>query len=253
MEGSTTMDRALRKNYVTFFFISLATMLSIVAGNDEELFLRGNNYYEQKEYDNAFRSYDLIGKKGCAVLYNMGNCLFHTGDYSHALVYWSRAEQGATPEMYYRIVQNKQLALKKIGAPVTPTIKNRIYGVVRATLPYVSLLFLQLFFLLCWYLFICLSGGQRTGTKKIAASFLCLCMAVASVGLIGHYTQQDISSGIITKKNAVLFAGPDKGFHELSLLAYADSVVVKEAREGWYKIRYADMLGWVEADVVQII
>jgi hypothetical protein len=47
--------------------------------------------------------------------------------------------------------------------------------------------------------------------------------------------------------------GPDKGLQALSPVLYAHNVTIQEKREGWYKIQYADMIGWVEADVVQII
>jgi hypothetical protein len=58
---------------------------------------------------------------------------------------------------------------------------------------------------------------------------------------------------IVVKKDALMFSGPHKEFHTLLPIAYAQEVIVKESREGWHKIRYADIIGWVEADVIQII
>src|SRR5438309_468700 len=102
------MDRTLRKNYIALFFMCMLTVMVTVAGTDEELFLRGNKYYAQKDYDNAIRSYDMMGRKGRAVLYNMGNAYFHTDDYAQALIYWSRAQIGATPQEYHFIACNKE-------------------------------------------------------------------------------------------------------------------------------------------------
>jgi tetratricopeptide (TPR) repeat protein len=233
--------------------MSVIVVFSVCAGNDEELFLRGNKYYEQKDYDNALCSYDMISKKGSAVFYNMGNCAFQKGDYSHALVYWSRAEVGATAQEYRIIQRNKDHVLKKIGKLGDQPLRQRIVRAIQGMLPYVSLLFLQLFFLLCWYLFIFSARKKQTVVKKMVLICLCAIMVLTSTGLSVYYTKQSVSRAIITTKNALLFAGPDKGFQSLTSLAYADGVTVKEMREGWYKVRYADMIGWVEADVIQII
>jgi tetratricopeptide (TPR) repeat protein len=89
------MVRTIRKKYIIIFFIWTVTFASIFAGQAEELFLRGNKYYAEKDYNNALETYDMIDQKGCAVLYNMGNCYYRQENYPYALVYWARAEIGA--------------------------------------------------------------------------------------------------------------------------------------------------------------
>ena len=225
----------------------------VFAGNDEELFLRGNKYYEQKDYDNALRSYDMISKKGRAVLYNMGNTYFNKGDYAQALVYWSRAEVGATPQEYNVIARNKNHLFSIIGTQENQSSLSTMFNFLNDVVPYVSLFLLQLFFLMCWYLFLLLARKQHMKIKKMVLSCLSVFMAISGAVLGAYYMQQSAQSGIVVKKEAQLLAAPDKGFHALCPLVYAHNVTVKEKREGWYKIRYADMIGWVEADVVQII
>ena len=247
------MDRAFRKNYIISFFVCTLTVVVLFAGNDEELFLRGNTQYKHKDYDNAFRSYDMMSKKGRAALYNMGNCRFQQGDYAQAFVYWSRAEGGATPQEYSVIARNKEHVLSIIGKQEDQSLSHRIMKILHDVLPYVSLFFLQLFFLLCWYLFIFSARTQQMKTKKIVLSGLCLLIAISGAVLRVHYIKQSIQNGIVIKKEAQLFVGPDKGLHVLTPIVYANTVAVKEIRDGWYKVRYADMIGWVEADVIQII
>lgn len=223
------------------------------AGNDEELFLRGNTHYKQKVYDKAFYSYDMMDKKGRAALYNMGNCCFYQNDYAQALLYWSRAEVGAMPHEYAVIKQNKEHVLSLLGKQQDQTLRYKITNVLRDILPYISLLFLQIFFLLCWYVFIFLMRKKQIKTKKLLVSSLCLLMSISGAVLGTYYTQQHMQHGVVIKKEAQLFVGPDKGLQALSPVVYANTVTVKEIREGWYKVGYADMIGWVEADVVQII
>jgi len=247
------MDRTLRKNHITLFFMCILTVMVTVAGTDEELFLRGNKYYAQKDYDNAIRSYDMMSKKGRAVLYNMGNTYFHQGDYAQALVYWSRAQIGATPQEYHLIARNKEHVFTLIGTSSEPSVQLTIIKLLHGIIPYVSLFLLQLFFLICWCVFLFSARKKHMRIKKTILSCLC-CFMVLSGALLGvYYTNRCTQSGIVIKKEAQLFAAPNKGFHSLCPLVYAHDVTVKETREGWYKIRYADMIGWVEADVIQII
>jgi len=228
-------------------------MSAAFAGSDEEFFLRGNKYYAQKDYDNAFHAYDMMSKKGRAVLYNMGNCLFYKEDYSRALVYWSRAQVGATPHEYDLIMRNKDHALKKIGKQKEQSLWHNAIERAQSPLLYVSLFFLQLFFLMCWWFFIFVMRKKQTGIRKIAQNCVCLVISIFAVVLGTHYMQHNTNQAIVVKKESMLFAGPDKSFHVLSPVVYADCARVKETREGWYKIQYADMIGWVEADVIQII
>jgi len=106
---------------------------------------------------------------------------------------------------------------------------------------------------MCWYVFLFSARKNHLKMKKIVLSCLC-CFMVFSGALLGvYYTNRCLQSGIVVKKEAQLLAAPNKGFQALCPLVYAHDVTVKETREGWYKVRYADMIGWVEADVVQII
>src|SRR5437016_1843564 len=100
--------------YITLFFVSIC-VVPIIFASEEELFLRANKYYAEKDYNNALQTYDMISKKGSAVLYNMGNCYFHQQDYPYALVHWSRAEVGANNDEYNRIQHNKKRALCALG------------------------------------------------------------------------------------------------------------------------------------------
>lgn len=243
--------KAMVRKILTPLLFVMCVMPTMFAG--EESFLRGNKYYAEKDYDSALKEYHTINKKGPAVLYNMGNCLFYKGDYPQALVYWSRAEVGANSKEYYRIQHNKQLALKKLGKEKEQSWWQSIIAFLQAKLLYLSLLVLQLLFLVCWWIFILAMRRKQIGAKKVVQSMLCLGIAFFGMLLGVHYAQENTHTGIVVKKEAKLFAGPNTSFHILSPVAYAEKARVKDAREGWYKIQYADMIGWVEEDVIQVI
>lgn len=267
MQDGTTMDRTIRKNYMKKYKYVVCIGL-LVSGlllairqdeqkrgrGDEELFLRGNKYYAEEKYDEALACYGEMHKKGRAVLYNMGNCLFNKEDYSGALVYWSRAQENSTTSEYNLIMRNKDLAFEKLGRKKELSWWNALIVFLRSQLPSVSLLFLQLIFLACWLLFIMVVYWQKPMRfKRIFKAFLSLYITITGILLMHCYEHSNAIAAIIVKKDAHLFTGPDKGFHAISPVLYADDVRVKETREGWHKIQYADMIGWVEADVIQII
>lgn len=247
------MVGTIRKKYIKLVFACVLVSSAVFAGNDEELFLRGNKYYAQKDYDKAFHAYDMMSVKGRAVLYNMGNCLFYKEDYPRALVYWSRAQEGATSHEYNLIMRNKDYVLKKLGKQKEQSIWHSVKELSQLPILYISLFFLQLLFLICWWFFIFVMRTKQTGIKKVVQSCVCFFISISAMALGIHYMQQNTSQAIVVKKESTLFAGPDKSFHVLSPVMYADCATVKETREGWYKIQYADMIGWVEADVIQII
>jgi tetratricopeptide (TPR) repeat protein len=240
------------KKIILFFLIGFVVMTT-KPGNDEEFFLRGNKQYAQKNYDDAFAAYEMVGKKGSAVYYNMGNCCFQKGDYAQALVYWSRAEVGATVAEYASIVRNKEHVTHLLEKEDNVSARQKIVTFLQTLLPYISLLLLQFLFLLCWYFCLFLMRKQKMRLKKTIVSCVSIAMMFFGSLLHVHYIHQGKHEGIVVKKDAQLLVGPDKGFQALCPLVYARNVAVKEKRDGWYKIQYADMIGWVEADMVQII
>ena len=221
-------------------FLLLIMSATLYAGNDEELFLRGNKYYQQKDYENALASYQLVNAKGRAVLYNMGNCYFHKNDFAQALIYWKRAEKGATRQERDAIDRNKQEVLKKLGKVVPKRLMN------------FSLFVLQLLFLLVWFLLMFVVYKRDWLQKRVVIGCSCIVFLMTLVLEYG-YMSYSASYGIIVHKQASLLAGPDKGFQTLSPLAYADQVIIKEKREGWYKIDYNDRIGWVEVGAIEIV
>lgn len=75
--------------------------------------------------------------------------------------------------------------------------------------------------------------------KKIVLSCLTGFIAISGAVLGVYYTKQSIQSGIVVKKEAQLFAAPNKGFHALCPVVYAHNVTVKEREKGGIKF---DML-----------
>jgi hypothetical protein len=226
--------------------------LSVCAGNDEELFLRGNKLYESRDYPKALESYAMMTHKGRAVMYNMGNCYYHTNDYPQALVYWTRAERGATPQEVALIEQNKQQLLQKMGKSEKHSYGDRLVRFLYSMIPFISLLSLQFVFLMCWYLFV-ICAYKNGRYKKLFLSICVLCVMLTGTLLWVYSKKHNNVYGVVKSQQVSIFSGPDKGFHSVGSVGLAEYVDVKEKREGWYKIGYSGTIGWVEAEAIQII
>jgi tetratricopeptide (TPR) repeat protein len=248
------MDKSSRKNFIRVVSFCIVLLpATLFSGSDEEFFLRGNNYYQKKEYEDSLKSYSMINNKGRAVLYNMGNCFFHKDDYAQALIYWSRAAKGATPSEYKSIIRNKEYVLKKMGKSRELSFFQKIEQFFSVCTLYVSLLFLQIFFLLCWLIFLFLRRKKSTRYSILFLWSLALLMVVTAMMMGISYKHSSAHKAIVVKKDAFITAAPHKGLYAIAPLAYAEEVTVKETREGWHKIGYAGIIGWVEAEVIGII
>lgn len=256
MQDGNSMVRIFRKsikNYIRLFFMCLCIVSTVSMPNNEEFFLQGNKYFEEKDYEKAFVAYSMIDKKGAAVLYNMGNCLFHLDDYVQALVYWLRAEKYASGEQYNNILRNKGLAFLKLGKQKKQCWWQQNTNFIVTQLPFFSYLFLQLLFLLCWWIFLWELHRKKKRLASILFSVLGLCMIIVLTVYNRSYGEKENKGGLVVKKDAHIFAGPHKDFQIISSVEYADYVCIKEARIGWYKIEYDCTIGWVEENVIQVI
>jgi tetratricopeptide (TPR) repeat protein len=210
------------------------------AGNDEELFLRANKLYETQGYEQALSLYIMMSQKGRAVLYNMGNCYFQKKDYAQALAYWMKAENGATAEEKAMIQQNKNYVLQKLGKKINGPFD-----------PIVSILILQVLFCVAWGMLLFLYYRGRL--KAMRTIMLLSSLFATTALLLLQQKKQSTQSGFVIQEQAHVFSGPDTGFDTIASVQYADYVTVKEIRQGWYKIRYSDNIGWVEADAIHVI
>lgn len=260
------MDRSIRKSTVvnnlsyyrcnnlfllvySVVFVILSSFCIIRAGNEEELFLRANKSYEKHDCKQALALYQSMKNKGRAVLYNMGNCFYHLGDYPQALVCWKQAERGAAYTECCDIAHNQLLLSHRLGKKIVYTWWQRLYIYISYRVASFSVLFLQLLFLICWFSLFFLFN--RFGINKFSV-FIFIVTVLVGVSLGVKYKQETECIAIVMKKTPV-FVGPDKNYHELAQLDLADQVTIEEEQNSWYKIKHVAGVGWVESEAVQII
>lgn len=244
------MDKIFRKNYIVLL---ITFVLFNLIANDEELFLQANQLYKQKDYSNALMLYNKISQKGSAVLCNIGNCYFHQDDYPQALVYWLRAQKIASFSEYNEIEKNKEIVFKKIGKQEPQSFLASSKAFLDTIASFIPLLLLQLLFLLIFCGIALYHWKRSNRNKKIISHFLWCWLFLLGILLNIEYKKTHTQYGIITHNNISLFTGPHKDFSVVGPLGYTNQVVIQEQRDGWYKVKQGPLLGWVEAEAVQIL
>lgn len=222
--------------------------------NYQELFLRANKLYKEREYEKALQAYTSMPEKSSAVWYNSGNCLYHLGKYVDALVAFKRAQNGASKLQRKAIDYNIERTLDALGIPhLSVPYTQQIYAYFLRILATIPLLFLQLLFLFFLYAtVVCLHYMDRSrkwlrvGGVLFLSSFTLLC----GMALAVKYYDARYEHGIVIQKSGSIFVGPDKKYDVSGALMLGDELVILEKRTEWYKVKKGNLFGWVPVEVV---
>jgi len=82
--------------------------------------------------------------------------------------------------------------------------------------------------------------------------FIVLCTISIGSLVIVKYNFLQYPRAII-REQGILFAGPDKNYHELGEVRAAQSVRVKAKLGDWYKIKTDGLVGWIVSKKAEII
>src|SRR5579885_276405 len=215
-----------------FTLLLLISVVALRGSSDQELFLRGNQFYEQKEYAQAFETYQKINKKGNAVWFNLGNCAFHLENYAHAFAYWKRARHYASVQELDAIAFNINVLETKLGKE---THVSKLTQIIERFSAYFSLGQAQFLFLLSWFLLflLCIVYNQR---KRYGILVPLSLLSVIMGGLVVvKYNTAMHHYGIVLNDKVTLYAGPN------------------DQKEQWCKIEHQHMVGWVPADKLMLV
>lgn len=206
--------------------------------HQEELFLRGNKYAYDHEWESALHEYSEIEKKSAAVLYNMGICYEQLGQLDRAQLYWLKALSTAGQNLYARIDE-------KLDRFAHRSLFVRYAGWIAAGW---SLLFVQFLCIILWYgIFGFLFFRKK---NKVLLIFLTLLLLVALCCLYSKVVDRRVI-GFIKKQDAPLFVGPNEQYAVIGLPVFGTSVTINEKRNGWYRITTQLGNGWIPKESVE--
>lgn len=230
------------KRYVCGLLLIFSCVYSYAASN-QEIFLRGNKAYQEGAYQEALEYYNQIANKGNAVWHNMGNCCYKLQRPVDACVYWQRARKYAACDDYCAL--DTQLALLDVEVcEGKKSILDSLIFWLRAHTASYSLLLIQLLTLLIWFS-LCL--GLRRRMHWGINLLLCI-MSCFLIWLSIDMQMQRCRNYAVTIEETPVFVGPNTAYHQQGVVTQAHTVNIMNEREGWYKIAYKGLAGWVQAD-----
>lgn len=244
-------------------FLMLCTPRLLPAQSPEQLFVQGNQLYQQGKIAEAREAYEDLANKGYVggeLLYNLGNAYYRTGNVPKAILQYERALRLLPSDEDLR--HNLLLANLSITDRIEPAPRLFVWDYWDAAKSWLPLRTLTL---VAWGWYVALLAAiagivlARTyATRKVAAIAAVGCavgfllFAAVLIGLIGDLSRGDqaiITAGIVTVKNS-----PDIKSSDAFVLHGGVKVQVIDRYATWSKIRLADgKVGWMEAGSAEII
>jgi len=229
-------------------FFAMITSVLCYSSSSEEAFLTANNFYEQKKYEDSLKLYSSIDKKGSAVWYNMGNCAFRMDNYIDAIVYWRRAELGASLKDFEDIENNILVAYEKLELTHERSFLDVIYKYISR----VPIFLLQIVFLVFWFTFFIMYFFLKQFRRFALTIFMVLNVLIGFLLLI-KYGSLNYKKVIVVKSSASLFTGPDENYHVICKVPIISEMLVKEKKGKWYKVNSNGQIGWVFSEYIEVI
>ncbi|MBI2775104.1 hypothetical protein HYX58_03820 [Candidatus Dependentiae bacterium] len=233
---------------ISLIFVLFFSAIAYAVQNDQEIFLQARRRYFQNEPQKALELYSSIEKKGDAVWFNSGACLFALGKHPEALAYWYRARKEASFATLPFIDHSINELEKSLNGYATTTNIWRWQLLERISLLFSigtwQLLFLSFLFLFGFFIFY---DGR---IKRIALVFCTIVLLLLALLIFAANRLKNSSVGIIAKEQATVRIAPDESFDQACLLPYGSTAQILQKEGQWYKIRHHTCVGWVNIDDV---
>lgn len=225
---------------------------------EEELFLQGNKYFLEGQFQKAREVYEKISKKNNVVWHNIGNCYHNEENYPKALVCWKRAQLGANFEQLGELLEQERLVLEKYNLNQNSFVMRQIRRVVLA-LPQ---LYIQIILLFAFILFLILFYQLYLQKKKLLQQlasmkkyfiFLILSIVILIFLLMLRAQLIQEKQGVIMQENVSVHVGPEKSFHQKLTLPTGCMVQIVDEKQDMLKITCVQGSGWISSDSIEII
>ncbi len=248
------------------FVVLILSIVPIFAAQDqnpEELFRRGNRYYQNGEYENAVEMYKQIidqDVESGALYFNLGNAYYKLNDSGKARLNYERAR---------RFLQGDE-ALEENLLLLRERLVDQIERPPQFILSVWWNGFLALFSInmLCWIsagllwlilIFAVLRihfrrRGRRDRFQAIFVTLVVIFMLLSLVLVQKIYRLETEKHGIIMDLSATIYAEPSTVATEVFVLHEGTKVSIERQNDNWLEVKLADgRTGWIEQQKLEII
>lgn len=232
---------------IRLLIIGLLSYISNVHGgqNSFELFLHGNELYKQGDYLQALEKYQEIEKPWYVVYAHIGDALYKVDNKLEALVYWRKAYDKAPFTDARKLDRSIAMVRNELGIEQSASLQQKLVTYMKMA----PLMAWQLLLILICWLTVLISVYNRYRIIRRLAWLICIIYVV----LLSSAYYYDIQPKAIMISNTVVYSGTDERLSTHHSIHAGQEVRILEHRNGWGKINYKSLDGWVRNDTFKSI
>ncbi len=247
-----------KKITILLILLTQASVVLLAFASHEEIFQRGVNAYEERNYELALRSFLDLEEENivdASLFYNIGNTYFRLNKTGYAILYFKK---GLKIEPHNSLLQNNLNYLlslttdRQITEETNPFID--LFRKIVYSLPFNTLLILTLvcFALIVFIINIVIMFYNRR--EKTIPLFVLTIMAIlfVSAAAISYYRWQqlnDDSQAVLLTSSTSGYSGPAEDYTNLFHIHEGMVFTVNRTENEWSQITLpAGITGWIRND-----
>jgi tetratricopeptide (TPR) repeat protein len=218
----------------------------------EELFKKGNSFYESGQYEDSIDTYKGIissGITGANIYFNLGNAYYRSGDPVKALISYERAMRLSPLDPDMR--SNREYMMNVLSLPESlnegllewPPLKGYF---TRYNLDELTVVSSSLYVISFIIFFLAIFVSKRRRVLLVIGLIVVLASSLNSYLIYEKFIEYN-SASIAVDGDTEVFYGPLDSATVFFKLKKGMKVNINAERDGWYKItRHDGKSGWIK-------
>lgn len=249
---------------ITLFVLFFVLMNSAAfASEAESLFLKGNEYFQQKDYDKAIEMYEQLideGYEGIALYYNLGNAYYRIGKLGFAILYYEKAHRLSPNDN--DIAHNLAHANLRTIDMVEPLPEFFLFLWWESLLNIFSIsgwtITAYIFYLLLlasigFYFFARNPLHHKVVLISGTVSIILLVITLALL-IVKYNREVNIKKGVIVEQAVNVKLSPDYRSNDAFIIHEGLKVILEDEIDDWIRIRLQDgKVGWMPQKDMRVI
>jgi len=258
------MLKRFRKN-ILLCFISvfiIGTSFSF-AQNEAEIFQQGNEYFRQKQYNEAIESYRKLvnsGYEGTALFYNLGNAYYREGKIGYAILFYEKAlkfSPGDEDIKHNLVLANLKTIDKLESLPQFFLFEwwEGLLALFTASgwIIVTYIFYIIVIFSIGFYFYKRNPFQQKVVLIAGLAGFILLILSSTFL-IIKLNKELNVKNGVVIENTVNVKLSPDKGSNDAFIIHEGLKVRLEDEVDNWIKIRLEDgKVGWIQENDAKVI
>ncbi len=243
----------MKKTFLLFLIFCISSFVS--AQDLETIMKQGNDFYQNKQYEEAIKSYESILHQGYIssdLFYNLGNAYFRMGHLGKSILYYEKAlkiSPSNDDAIYNLKIANARTVDKIQEIPPLFFIKwwNILLSAFTSSTWQIIIIIIYLFLLTCIGLYFLIRNLQIQkfafvfGMLNVAALILAVILFISSINRESFSNNGILISSVISAK-----ISPDQQSNDAFVIHEGIKFEIEDKVGTWTKIKLSDgKIGWI--------